>query len=107
SFFFQAEDGIRDPLVTGVQTCALPICSEKRTGSTSRVASLPSSDFSTSTSCCFSGIPVGITILPPGLSCASRGGGIKSGAAVTKIGRASCRERVWVWEGGGSVCREG
>src|SRR6266849_6748687 len=24
-FFFQAEDGIRDPLVTGVQTCALPI----------------------------------------------------------------------------------
>src|SRR5258708_15333033 len=27
-FFFQAEDGIRDDLVTGVQTCALPI-SEK------------------------------------------------------------------------------
>src|SRR5258708_26706940 len=26
-FFFQAEDGIRDDLVTGVQTCALPICS--------------------------------------------------------------------------------
>src|SRR5207247_8411635 len=25
SVFFQAEDGIRDPLVTGVQTCALPI----------------------------------------------------------------------------------
>src|SRR5947208_10691844 len=24
--FFQAEDGIRDDLVTGVQTCALPIC---------------------------------------------------------------------------------
>src|SRR5574342_846419 len=24
-FFFQAEDGIRDPVVTGVQTCALPI----------------------------------------------------------------------------------
>ena len=24
-FFFQAEDGIRDDLVTGVQTCALPI----------------------------------------------------------------------------------
>ena len=23
--FFQAEDGIRDDLVTGVQTCALPI----------------------------------------------------------------------------------
>src|SRR5690606_27288882 len=26
SFFFQAEDGIRDLHVTGVQTCALPIC---------------------------------------------------------------------------------
>src|SRR3989441_4345549 len=26
-FFFQAEDGIRDKLVTGVQTCALPIYS--------------------------------------------------------------------------------
>src|SRR5439155_7340325 len=25
-FFFQAEDGIRDGHVTGVQTCALPIC---------------------------------------------------------------------------------
>jgi len=25
-FFFQAEDGIRDRDVTGVQTCALPIC---------------------------------------------------------------------------------
>ena len=25
-FFFQAEDGIRDTAVTGVQTCALPIC---------------------------------------------------------------------------------
>src|SRR2546421_3254681 len=24
-FFFQAEDGIRDLIVTGVQTCALPI----------------------------------------------------------------------------------
>mgnify|MGYP000209089127 CR=1 FL=1 len=27
-FFFQAEDGIRDDLVTGVQTCALPISAE-------------------------------------------------------------------------------
>src|SRR2546427_5505006 len=28
SFFFQAEDGIRDLTVTGVQTCALPISVE-------------------------------------------------------------------------------
>src|SRR5215475_15285837 len=27
-FFFQAEDGIRDFHVTGVQTCALPICAD-------------------------------------------------------------------------------
>src|SRR5256885_11031226 len=30
-FFFQAEDGIRDYKVTGVQTCALPICAGKKT----------------------------------------------------------------------------
>src|SRR5687767_15621016 len=29
-FFFQAEDGIRDKLVTGVQTCALPISAALR-----------------------------------------------------------------------------
>src|SRR2546430_3159933 len=29
-FFFQAEDGIRDLTVTGVQTCALPIWKELR-----------------------------------------------------------------------------
>src|SRR5207248_3818880 len=28
SFFFQAEDGIRDRTVTGVQTCALPISTQ-------------------------------------------------------------------------------
>src|SRR5919106_2644168 len=28
-FFFQAEDGIRDYKVTGVQTCALPISSRR------------------------------------------------------------------------------
>src|SRR6267143_2363154 len=31
-FFFQAEDGIRDGTVTGVQTCALPICAHHRDG---------------------------------------------------------------------------
>ena len=30
-FFFQAEDGIRDYKVTGVQTCALPISKELKT----------------------------------------------------------------------------
>src|SRR5207248_7758429 len=31
-FFFQAEDGIRDRTVTGVQTCALPILERVRGG---------------------------------------------------------------------------
>src|SRR5687768_17958130 len=31
-FFFQAEDGIRDVAVTGVQTCALPIWAHRRRG---------------------------------------------------------------------------
>src|SRR5438309_9649365 len=31
-FFFQAEDGIRDGTVTGVQTCALPICIGRAAG---------------------------------------------------------------------------
>src|SRR5207237_3321627 len=31
-FFFQAEDGIRDSSVTGVQTCALPISTRRRPG---------------------------------------------------------------------------
>src|SRR5438309_7686162 len=35
-FFFQAEDGIRDGTVTGVQTCALPI-SHRRVGDDARV----------------------------------------------------------------------
>src|SRR2546422_5534381 len=38
SFFFQAEDGIRDVAVTGVQTCALPISSS---GPTRRCSSRP------------------------------------------------------------------
>ena len=37
-FFFQAEDGIRDRLVTGVQTCALPIL-DKLFGGTSGFSS--------------------------------------------------------------------
>ena len=31
-FFFQAEDGIRDHCVTGVQTCALPISPKNKDG---------------------------------------------------------------------------
>src|SRR5690606_40105419 len=37
-FFFQAEDGIRDFHVTGVQTCALPISRWLRPGGRGRTA---------------------------------------------------------------------
>src|SRR5256886_12134697 len=43
-FFFQAEDGIRYLTVTGVQTCALPICSRRDAASRSprlRLAEAP------------------------------------------------------------------
>src|SRR5260221_7026871 len=36
-FFFQAEDGIRDHCVTGVQTCALPISTVLKPGRTFEV----------------------------------------------------------------------
>src|SRR5688500_20201217 len=83
-FFFQAGDGIRDYKVTGVQTCALPIC-----GNEIRCATPPQStqviDSSTST--------------PRTLSMAR----VRSSGARRRrhgprppdqIGRASCRERV-------------
>src|SRR5690606_41206782 len=44
-FFFQAEDGIRDFHVTGVQTCALPI------SGVISVTSGPTSERSAATSC--------------------------------------------------------
>src|SRR2546425_3069892 len=40
-FFFQAEDGIRDKLVTGVQTCALPISTAETPGARSVAAATP------------------------------------------------------------------
>src|SRR6266852_8842651 len=39
-FFFQAEDGIRDATVTGVQTCALPIYARAENGNVVQVAAL-------------------------------------------------------------------
>src|SRR5215213_10611443 len=44
-FFFQAEDGIRDWSVTGVQTCALPILAmELKTGAVKVLAAKPAYD---------------------------------------------------------------
>src|SRR2546430_5148443 len=45
-FFFQAEDGIRDLTVTGVQTCALPISSDRRQSRTRALRRAPANDYS-------------------------------------------------------------
>src|SRR5256885_5408509 len=51
-FFFQAEDGIRDYKVTGVQTCALPISAARCThlSGTAFAAASPNSTTGTSAS---------------------------------------------------------
>src|SRR5688572_31579443 len=41
SFFFQAEDGIRDLTVTGVQTCALPISLAPPSRNTAHTSVMP------------------------------------------------------------------
>src|SRR5258707_9710062 len=45
-FFFQAEDGIRDIGVTGVQTCALPISAKLRSQFAQANAAFPAGAFS-------------------------------------------------------------
>src|SRR4051794_41189084 len=85
-FFFQAEDGIRDGRVTGVQTCALPILSsdacELPPASVARV-SMPA--------CAAAVTAIWASALRAGL------------IIVEEIGRASCRERVENSGGAGSL----
>src|SRR5438105_12166094 len=90
-FFFQAEDGIRDPLVTGVQTCALPI---------SPAASAPAAKTkSPLSSLAQKSTPLSRDAGPNAAACERScvlwkrvppGCGVDAG----EIGRASCRERV-------------
>src|SRR5699024_11501284 len=92
-FFFQAEDGIRDRNVTGVQTCALPISSPVQKAAMS--AARPSHSSSHSRRASLS-------------TEADRGGGDSRHSthrdrmvgSSWEIGRASCRERG---EGGGGA----
>src|SRR5687767_15436419 len=87
-FFFQAEDGIRDKLVTGVQTCALPIYQAFQSPNFS--------EFFLSTP---AGAPI-TAFTPLENALAPFLGGQTLGLrsipllARGKIGRASCRERV-------------
>src|SRR5437762_10208274 len=81
-FFFQAEDGIRDTSVTGVQTCALPIYF-RRLGPV--------------THCVFMGMGEPMMNLDPVVEAARRlpdvGITHRRTTISTEIGRASCRER--------------
>src|SRR5688572_33213759 len=87
-FFFQAEDGIRDLTVTGVQTCALPISTPCK-GSEGRTARSEA---------------VGQVAAGPGRRVA-RGGRVFFRRAV-QIGRASCRERVQLSVGDGGLVKK-
>src|SRR5256885_12393100 len=88
-FFFQAEDGIRDYKVTGVQTCALPI-SGPRTTSMRSTLSVVSAAKSYVPPGSFAGTPSTSTftylLSPPRRK--------RDVVAPGEIGRASCRERV-------------
>src|SRR5256885_15933532 len=86
-FFFQAEDGIRDYKVTGVQTCALPISATSATFNVS-TTTIPSAQTATVTAT-LNGVSKTAT-----LSLSGGGGSATPLTGTSKIGRASCRERV-------------
>src|SRR5260370_28181455 len=87
-FFFQAEDGIRDSSVTGVQTCALPICQsflvalEFIEGNAFVVVGKSIVGVKAN------GLLIGNKRLVVALEV------VEGNALVVEIGRASCRERV-------------
>src|SRR3712207_8172400 len=83
-FYFQAEDGIRDIGVTGVQTCALPICRPAHRPPGNPVQRLdPLMSF-------FVAIALALV-----LTWGARWLGLATGL-VDQIGRASRRERVQI-----------
>src|SRR5205085_4827417 len=99
-FFFQAEDGIRDLTVTGVQTCALPI-SFASAGSSSAISRWAEDLGGSLTR---KGITFAAGNLPftPENGSGPVGWTFRPGSRV-EIGRASCRERVEISVGAGSV----
>src|SRR5690606_40073437 len=99
-FFFQAEDGIRDFHVTGVQTCALPI-SGARARSTEQ-GSQPEADGRAEWSVVWQA-PASLELPIVFELWANAGNDDQSpfGDATHQIGRASCRERGWSATGGG------
>src|SRR5689334_23764781 len=88
SFIFQAEDGIRDGTVTGVQTCALPIF----TSQMSMPMRSPNS-FNSLTNAMFTQRKMFSSSLAISAARVELTGTTR--ATTCEIGRASCREREW------------
>src|SRR5437764_11507598 len=87
-FFFQAEDGIRDTSVTGVQTCALPIsCVTRTLVRHAPVRALVTDACSTK---------VRVTQAAAAHFSSENGPLFLGGHPMAEIGRASCRERVYI-----------
>src|SRR3712207_6850272 len=86
-FFFQAEDGIRDIGVTGVQTCALPIWTPFQKPSCSGTSQGCHSGWARVSRTTRSRSPVSHRTRPV----VARD---RPAARTKEIGRASCRERV-------------
>src|SRR5256884_4346858 len=88
-FFFQAEDGIRDVAVTGVQTCALPILSGHLGYIAEDPATLEEKFAATN-----SGRLESLSFVAPAAYLLELLVLWTDTSRVLKIGRASCRERV-------------
>src|SRR5258707_9866082 len=89
-FFFQAEDGIRDIGVTGVQTCALPISAPVTEAARAQI--LPSDVVVCNFKVYFAVRPFAKAVYATGLPALGQFDRIKN--LPKEIGRASCRERV-------------
>src|SRR5207237_1989826 len=101
-FFFQAEDGIRDSSVTGVQTCALPISAPCGRYARDRQRTVIESITSTDPDATSSSSSASTSA--PGQAASTSSRKLRRGES-EEIGRASCRERVWCAASGG-VCEE-
>src|SRR5256886_8632638 len=89
TFFFQAEDGIRDLTVTGVQTCALPIFADQADQSTSQ----PPVQAAQQTPAQLQQLVAPIALYPDALVAQVLAASTYPDQIVEEIGRASCRER--------------
>src|SRR5207249_9694749 len=103
-FFFQAEDGIRDRNVTGVQTCALPILISRFRAATHLDIRADRSRRTCATHRIRTAGTATSELRQPRRSARRRTRAAEGRSSYNEIGRASCRERVEIREVG--VCVE-